>query len=82
MPLRNFKLHIRNLLGKKQSKQGGIMPDDGKLDMTISLKVDGKEGLNLELKYLNTDMATVLLVEKRLADTIAGLLNDQIDGKL
>jgi hypothetical protein len=46
---------------------------DDKLDMTISLKVKGKEGLNVTLEYLGTDMKTVRMVEDALIRVIAGL---------
>jgi hypothetical protein len=48
-----------------------------KLQMTITLKVEGKEGLELILKYTDTDMKTVLLVEKTLVGAMVGLLAGQ-----
>jgi hypothetical protein len=59
-----------------------LLKEGIKMDMTVTLHVEGKEGLNLELKYTNTDMPTVLLVEKTLIDAFSGLLTAQANGKL
>ena len=48
-----------------------------KLTMTVSLKVQGKEGLDLTLTYADTTMETVMLVEKALLSAIGGLLDKQ-----
>ena len=55
---------------------------DEKLNMVVSLRVEGKEGLNLELKYENTNIKTILLVEKAILDTFAGLLEKQQRGQI
>ena len=51
---------------------------DEKLNMTIRMDVKGKEGLYLEIGYLDTDMTTVLLIEKALVGVLNGLLDGQI----
>jgi hypothetical protein len=53
-----------------------------KLQMIVSLNVQGKEGLNLSLTYTDTDMKTVLLVQKALTATLSGLVDAQIAGEI
>ena len=47
------------------------------LNMKITVRVDGKEGLQLDLAYENTDMKTVLMVEEELIKTLQGLIVKQ-----
>jgi len=48
-----------------------------KIQMTVTVKVEGKEGLELVLKYIDTDMKTVMIVENALIGTFQGLLKGQ-----
>ena len=47
------------------------------MQMKISFEVIGKEGLDFNLKYTDTDLKTVLMVEKALMGAIGGLLANQ-----
>lgn len=55
---------------------------DDKLQMEVSLKVKGKEGLDMTLNFTDTDIGTVLLVEGRFMQTLLGIIEDQKAGKL
>jgi hypothetical protein len=51
-----------------------------KLTVTVTLDVQGKEGLNLTLTYKDTDMPTVIMVEQALLQAMSGLLAQQAKG--
>jgi hypothetical protein len=55
---------------------------DKGVNLTVSVKVEGTEGFQTEFKWENTDLGTVLLVEKALIGSIAGLLDQQIKGQI
>ena len=52
-----------------------------KLNMVVSINVQGKEGLDLSLRYGGVDLKTVLMVEQALVQALEGLLQGQISGK-
>jgi len=52
-----------------------------KLNMVINVNVQGKEGLDLSLRYSGVDLKTVLMVEQALVKALEGLLQGQISGK-
>jgi len=52
-----------------------------KLNMVVSINVQGKEGLDLSLRYSGVDLKTVLMVEQALVQALEGLLQGQISGK-
>lgn len=55
--------------------------DDKLLQMVVSMDVKGKEGLNLTLTYSDTDLATVMLVQKALVTALTSIVDAQIAEK-
>jgi len=49
-----------------------------KLNMTIKVDVVGKESVNFTLEYKDTDIKTVLLIEKALLAAIDGVMDGQL----
>ncbi len=58
------------------------MAEEKKLNMVITLSVEGEEGLEFNLAYKNTTMSTVLLVEQALVTKLGELIAQQIAGKI
>ena len=47
------------------------------INMSITMKVQGTEGMNISLSYENTDLKTVVMVQQALLKSFQEILNGQ-----